>query len=141
GDGLRVGAVIGGGDRDHRVLGLRILAHRDVNERAKPEDQDQQADDDREDRLPDEGVGEVHGKTAALLFLWSRIRAIGRMHTILRPARDTPSYLGDPARHTALELDLPARDDLGPLLEPLQDRDLISPFRPGSDEALLHYEC
>ena len=47
--GHRVGirAVVGSGHGDHGVLGLRILAHRQLGERAHAEHQNQRADHDR----------------------------------------------------------------------------------------------
>ena len=56
-----IGAVIGGGDGHDRVLGARILQHRQRVIGAHAEHQDQQADDRSEDRPANEDVGEVHG--------------------------------------------------------------------------------
>ena len=38
-----------------------ILAYGQIAERAQPKHEDQQIDDDRQDRLADEDVGEIHG--------------------------------------------------------------------------------
>ena len=50
-------AGIGGGDGDHRVRQLRILADRQVGRRPQSDQQDQQADDDRQNRPLDEDIG------------------------------------------------------------------------------------
>ena len=61
GDRRGIGAVIGGGDGDHRILRLGKLADGQVADRAQSEHQDQQADRGREHGLANEDVGEVHG--------------------------------------------------------------------------------
>ncbi len=57
---LGIGAVIRGGNGDHRVLGARILQHRQRSGRAQPQHQDHQADHHGQNRPPDEDVGEIH---------------------------------------------------------------------------------
>jgi hypothetical protein len=53
-------ARVGGRDGDDRFFDLRILADLHVHEALQTEQQDEHADDDREDREPDEDFGEVH---------------------------------------------------------------------------------
>src|SRR5690606_1875463 len=62
-DGVR--AVVHGADVHHRVAQLRVLAHVEFCEGAQPENQDEQADDQRQYRLVDEDVGEFHRRSFA----------------------------------------------------------------------------
>ena len=59
-DQAGVGAEVGRADRDHRVLQFRVLAHVELGVRAHPQQQDEEADDDRQHGLLDEDVGEFH---------------------------------------------------------------------------------
>src|SRR5207237_1032182 len=97
-----------------------ILADRDVGERAQSQHENQQADDDRQHRFFDEDIGEVHRVPGCSMFLGRRVRTVGRLYAVV-----------DPDRHTALELDLAAADDLHTLVESLEDRDLIATSGPG----------
>ncbi len=60
-DQAAAGAGVTGGDRHHRVPGLRVLAHLEAGDGAQADDQDQQADHARQHRAADEDVGEGHG--------------------------------------------------------------------------------
>src|SRR6185437_8395793 len=60
--GLRVGTVVGRGNRDDSILSLRELRHRQLKDGAQAEHQDEQADDRRKDWPPDEEVGELHAR-------------------------------------------------------------------------------
>ena len=47
-------------DVDHGVAKFRVLAHVELGKGAQPEQQDEQADDQRQYRFPDEDIGEFH---------------------------------------------------------------------------------
>ncbi len=55
------GAGIDRGDGDRRVRELRVLPDRQLHHRAQPDQEDQQADDQRQHRSADEDIGERHG--------------------------------------------------------------------------------
>ena len=71
------GADVGGGDGDGRVLAARVLAHVQRADGLHARDDDQEIDDDREDRPPDEEIGESHAYAFLLLTglqAWARLR-------------------------------------------------------------------
>jgi len=53
-------AAVFGGDGNDRTIDIRVLAHLQALQRHETEDHEQQADDDREDRTPDGGLGNAH---------------------------------------------------------------------------------
>ena len=61
---------IRGGDVDHRVRQLWILPDREIRRRAKTDQQDQQADDDRQNRTLDEDIGKDH---CWCLLIWGTV--------------------------------------------------------------------
>ena len=60
-DQIRIGTVIRGADRDHRVLRIRILQYRQAGDRAQTEHQNHQADHGRQHRAANKDIGEIHG--------------------------------------------------------------------------------
>ncbi len=81
-----VGADVRGRDRDHRHVAARELAHARGADRLQPRDEDDEVDDDRENRPPDEEVGQPHqlssGLGAELLLGWTAL-----LTTIAAPVR------------------------------------------------------
>ncbi|KXW58185.1 hypothetical protein FEMY_12500 [Ferrovum myxofaciens] len=74
--GLGIGPIVTGGNSDHRILGLRILAHRQPEQRPQPQHQDDQVDHRGQYRSAQEEIRKTHG--IPLLFLRGRRRRKGR---------------------------------------------------------------
>ena len=123
-DEVGVGADVGRRDLDDRDVAARVLADRQRADRLQPGDQDDQVDDDREDRPPDEEIGE----SSSLAVLGLGRRVVRRLTVWLLTCTAAPWR----------SLKTPEVTTSSPGLMPGEDRDLVAAARPELHELLAH---
>ena len=92
-----VRADVDGRHRDDGDVAARILPHAQRADRLQPRDQDDEVDDDREDRPPDEEVGELHQLSSG----FGR-RAVRRLDVVVHDDRRAVAQLEHARGHDLL---------------------------------------
>ena len=130
GDQIGVGTRICGAHRDHGVLGIGELQHRQQAQRAQAQHQDDQADDRRQYRALDKNIGEFaqcRAGSGAHSSFTSGIGVIRGLNAVV-----------DEHRRIVMQLELPGGDHGIARLQAADHRDLIAARQSGGDKALLH---
>ena len=152
--GLRARAVVDRRDEDRRALDLRILLDRQSRQRPPADEHDDQIDDHREHRVPDENVGErAHVTVLVACVIWRSFPVRSRPASVACAiATSTVSRsLNDPDAATCSPAASPARistssPSIAPLCDPARlraglavlvrrDHENVIAFRPLAQRA------